>query len=403
MTISRKGFLKALGFGILASQAPRGWAAAAEKVEKSGAGILRIKDVEIYAFDVPLREPFRVSLGVITAANDVLVRIITDSGLVGLGEASPYAPITGDTQDTDLMMARSIREMIKGRNPLAVDALITEIGHIVHSSPSIVAAFDMALMDIVGKAAGLPLFRLLGGDKGTFESDVTVGIDTPEKMAASAAGHVAKGYKNIKLKVGLDPDLDAARVRAVREAIGKGVHLKIDANQGWSVPQAIVALRMMDGLNVEFAEQPVVAWDYAGMKTVRNESPIPICADESLFSPQDGLKLIKAEACDYFNIKLMKAGGMTNSVRIAHIADAANIRCMVGCMMETRLGLTAGAHVVASQRNIVYADLDAHTIHTVDPVVGGMMVRPSGEVPLPEVPGLGVDIDPAFLKTLKRV
>lgn len=293
--------------------------------------------------------------------------------------------------------------MIKGRNPLAVDALITEIGHIVHSSPSIVAAFDMALMDIVGKAAGLPLFRLLGGDKGTFESDVTVGIDTPEKMAASAAGHVAKGYKNIKLKVGLDPDLDAARVRAVREAIGKGVHLKIDANQGWSVPQAIVALRMMDGLNVEFAEQPVVAWDYAGMKTVRNESPIPICADESLFSPQDGLKLIKAEACDYFNIKLMKAGGMTNSVRIAHIADAANIRCMVGCMMETRLGLTAGAHVVASQRNIVYADLDAHTIHTVDPVVGGMMVSSSGEVTLPEVPGLGVDIDPAFLKTLKRV
>ena len=260
MTISRKGFLKALGFGILASQAPLSLAAA-EKVEKSGAGKLRIKDVEIYAFDVPLVEPFRVSLGVITAANDVLVRIITDSGLVGLGEASPYAPITGDTQDTDLMMARSIREMIKGKNPLAVDALITEIGHIVHSSPSIVAAFDMALMDIVGKAAGLPLFRLLGGDKGTFESDVTVGIDAPEKMAASAAGHVAKGYKNIKLKVGLDPDLDAERVRAVREAIGKGIHLKVDANQGWTVPQAILALRKMDGLDVEFAEQPVVAWD----------------------------------------------------------------------------------------------------------------------------------------------
>jgi L-alanine-DL-glutamate epimerase-like enolase superfamily enzyme len=123
----------------------------------------------------------------------------------------------------------------------------------------------------------------------------------------------------------------------------------------------------MDGLDVEFAEQPVVAWDHAGMKTVRSESPIPICADESLFSPQDALKLIKADACDYFNIKLMKAGGMTNSIRIAHIADAANIRCMVGCMMETRLGLTAGAHVVASQRNIVFADLDAYTIHTATP------------------------------------
>jgi hypothetical protein len=227
MTISRKGFLKALGFGILASQAPLSLAAA-EKIEKSGADKLRIKDVEIYAFDVPLVEPFRVSLGVITAANDVLVRIITDSGLVGLGEASPYAPITGDTQDTDLMMARSIREMIKGKNPLAVDALITEIGHIVHSSPSIVAAFDMALMDIVGKAAGLPLFRLLGGDKATFESDVTVGIDAPEKMAASAAGHVAKGYKNIKLKVG-STSSDAAASGPSGRPSGR-------ASTSWSTP-----------------------------------------------------------------------------------------------------------------------------------------------------------------------
>ena len=403
MTISRKGFLKALGFGILASQAPRGWAAAAAKIEESGAGKLRIKDVEIYAFDIPLKQPFRISLGVSSAANDVLIRIVTDSGLVGLGESCPFPPITGDTQDTNLLMARSIREMIKGKDPLAVDTLLTEIGHIVYSNPSIVAAFDMALMDILGKAAGLPLFRLLGGDKGTFETDITTGMDTPEKMAASAGGHAARGYKNIKMKVGLDPDLDAERVQAVREAIGKDVRLRIDANQGWTVPQAIYALRKMERFNVQFVEQPVVAWDIAGLKAVRNESPIPVCADEALFLPQDAMKLIKAEACDYFNIKLMKAGGMTNSVRIAHIADAANIRCMVGCMLETRLALTAGAHVVASQRNITFADLDGNSDHTLDPIVGGMAVSSSGELTLPELPGLGVDVDPAFLKKLKRV
>ncbi|HEX2695227.1 MAG TPA: hypothetical protein VHP61_05700, partial [Acidobacteriota bacterium] len=170
MSISRKGFLKILGFGILAAQAPQGFAAAAEKIEKSGAGKLRIKDVEIYAFDIPLKQPFRISLGVLNAANDVLVRVVTDSGIVGLGEACPFLPITGDTQDTNLLMARSIREMIKGKDPLAVDSLLGEIGHIVYSNPSIVAAFDMALMDILGKAAGLPLFRLLGGDKATFET-----------------------------------------------------------------------------------------------------------------------------------------------------------------------------------------------------------------------------------------
>ena len=403
MTVSRKGFLKALGFGLLASQAPRGWAAAADKAEKSGAGKLRIKDVEIYAFDIPLKQPFRISLGESTAANDVLVRIVTDAGLVGWGESSPFPPITGDTQGTNILMAKGIREMIKGKDPLSVDAILNEIGHVVYSNPGIVAAFDMALLDIVGKAAGLPLFRLLGGDKGTFASDITTGIDTPEKMAASAGANVARGYKNIKIKVGLDPDEDTARVRAVREAIGNGVHLRIDANQGWTVPQAIHALRQMEPFDVQFVEQPVVAWDIAGLKAVRNESPIPVCADEAVFLPQDAMKLIKAEACDFFNIKLMKAGGVMNSVRIAHLADAANLQCMVGCMLETRLALTAGAHVVGSQRNILFADLDGYTEHTLNPIVGGMSVSPSGEITLPELPGLGVDVDPAFLKTLKRV
>lgn len=404
MNISRKTFLKMIGMGILASHAPHSWtAAAADKIDKSEAKKIRIKEVEIYAFDIPLKEPFKVSLGVITAANNVLIRIITDSGLVGLGESSPFAPITGDTQETNLMIARSIREMIKGKSPLAVDTLITEIGHIVHSNPSIVAAFDMAFMDIVGKVAGLPVFRLLGADKNTLETDITVGIDTPEKMATSAQEYVAKGYKDIKIKVGISPHIDIARVKAVREAIGKDINLKVDANQGWNVPQAIDTLRKMEPFNLEFAEQPTVASDIDGMRSIRIESPVPICADESLFLPQDAIKLIKAEACDYFNIKLMKAGGITNSVRIAHIADAANITCMVGCMLETRLGLTAGAHVVASQRNIKFADLDGNNFHTVDPIVGGFLVSQSGLITLSEAPGLGADVDPSFLKKLKKI
>jgi L-alanine-DL-glutamate epimerase-like enolase superfamily enzyme len=145
-----------------------------------------------------------------------------------------------------------------------------------------------------------------------------------------------------------------------------------------------------------------VAWDTAGLKTVRSESPIPIMADEAIFLPSDAIKLIKAEACDFFNIKLMKAGGILNSVRIAHIADAANMRCMVGCMLDSNVGLTAAAHVVASQRNIVYADLDGNTEHVVDPVIGGMTVK-AGIITLPETPGLGLDVDPAFLKKMMKV
>jgi L-alanine-DL-glutamate epimerase-like enolase superfamily enzyme len=404
MTVTRKDFLKMFGLGAASAGLFRKSGLALEKMEGARAvsGKMKIKEIEIFKFDLPLKAPFRISIGTVNAANDVLIKVHTDSGLVGIGEACPFPPITGETQDTNLSMARSIRDMVIGRDPLAIESLVTEIGAMVHSNPSVVAAYDTALFDILGKAAGLPVFRLLGGDKAAFETDVTTGIDTPENMAANAKAHAGGGYKTLKVKVGLDPDEDVSRIQAIREAIGYDIKLRIDANQGWTVPQAIYALKKMEKFRIQLVEQPVVAWDTAGLKTVRSESPIPIMADEAIFLPSDAIKLIKAEACDFFNIKLMKAGGILNSVRIAHIADAANMRCMVGCMLESNVGLTAAAHVVASQRNIVYADLDGNTEHVVDPVIGGMTVK-AGTITLPETPGLGLDVDPAFLKKMAKV
>jgi L-Ala-D/L-Glu epimerase len=404
MAVTRKDFLKMFGLGVASAGVFRGSGLASEKAEaaRAVAKKMKITAIDIYKFDVSLKSPFRISLGAVNAANDVLVMVRTDSGLVGLGEACPFPPITGETQDTNLSMAKSLREVFIGKDPLAIESLVAEMGAVIHSNPSIVAAYDMALYDILGQAAGLPVFRLLGGDKATFETDVTTGINTPQAMAANAKEHAGRGYKTLKAKVGLNPDEDIARVQAIREAIGPDVNLRIDANQGWSVPNAIYALRRMEPYRIQLVEQPVVASDTAGLKAVRAESPIPIMADEALFSPADAVKLIKAEACDYFNIKIMKAGGILNSVRIAHIADGANLRCMVGCMLETRLGLTAAAHVVASQKNIIFADLDGNDEHVLDPVLGGMTVK-GGVLTLPETPGLGCDIDPAFLKKLTKV
>ena len=403
MGVTRKDFLKMFGLGAASAGLFGRSVVAAEKAEtaRAAAGPMKIEAIEIFKFDIRLTAPFRISLGTLDAANDVLVKVHTDSGLVGFGEACPFPPITGETQDTNLSMAKSIREMLIGRNPLAIESLVAEMGPMAHSNPSVVAAYDMALFDILGKAAGLPVFRLLGGDKTTFETDITVGIDTPEAMASEAKKHAANGYKNLKAKVGLDPDEDTARIRAVREAIGPDIRLRIDANQGWSVPNAIYALKSMEPFKVQLVEQPVVAWDIAGLKIVRAESPIPIMADEALFLPADAVKLIRADACDTFNIKLMKSGGILNSVRIAHTADAANIRCMVGCMLDSKIALTAAAHVVASQKNIIYADLDGNADHVVDPVIGGMTVK-GGVITLPETPGLGVDVDPAFLKKMAK-
>lgn len=403
MTISRKSFLKALGLGALAagSRAYPLTRAVADQARAS-AGRLTIKDVEIFLFDIPLLSPFRISIGEVRAANDLLVRVHTDKGVIGLGEACPFPPITGETQATNAAAARAIRDIIIGKDPLAIDDRLREIGTLVHSNPSAVAAFDMAFHDILGKVAGLPLFRLLGGTKSVFETDITTSIDTLDAMRAESKKYADMGYRTIKVKVGLDPDEDFARLEAIRDAVGPRIAIRIDANQGWTVPQAVYALNKMAPLRIELCEQPVRAADIAGLRAVRAQSPIPIMADEALFRPDDAIALIRAEACDSFNIKLMKAGGMLNAVRIAHIADAANMRCMVGCMLETRLALTAAAHVVASQANIVYADLDGNSEHVADPVVGGITVK-AGTLTLPEAPGLGCDVDPAFLKKLAKV
>jgi L-alanine-DL-glutamate epimerase-like enolase superfamily enzyme len=403
MSLSRKSFLQMIGLGALAAGSQAyGLPSKALEDARAAAKKLKITDVEIFLFDIPLSSPFRIAIGTMTAANDLLVRIRTDQGVTGIGEACPFPPITGETQATNVAAARSIRDMIAGKDPLAIDDLLRLIGPIVHSNPSAVAAFDMALFDILGKVAGLPVFRLLGGTKNVFETDITTSLDTLEKMTAEAKGYADKGYKTLKVKVGLDPDEDFAHIEAIRAAVGPKVHIRIDANQGWTVPQAIYGLRKMAPLGIEFCEQPVVASDTAGLRTVRSQSPIAIMADEALFGPADAIKLIRAEACDTFNIKLMKAGGMLNAIRIAHIADAANMRCMVGCMLETRLGLTAAAHVVASQANIVYADLDGNSEQVGDPIVDGMTVQ-AGTLTLPEKPGLGCDVDPAFVKKLQKV
>jgi L-Ala-D/L-Glu epimerase len=258
----------------------------------------------------------------------------------------------------------------------------------------------MAIWDICGKLAGRPVCCLLGKYRDSFENDITVYLDKPEIMAEKAQAIVDRGVKTVKVKLGETPDADIARLRTVREKVGKDIKLRIDANQAWTPNQAVRALKGLDAYEVQFCEQPVACWDWDGLKFVRNHSPIPIMADEAVHSPHDAIEAVRREAADMINIKLMKAGGILQSARIAQITDAANMQCMLGCMSETRVALTAAAHVVASQRNVLFADLDAFTEHKIDPVIGGMQMS-GGTVRVPSAPGLGLDIDPAWFGSLR--
>jgi L-alanine-DL-glutamate epimerase-like enolase superfamily enzyme len=402
MEITRKGFLKGIAGAAMATglfgRVPAGLAEARETSTATPKQV-RIVNLEVFPFNMEAKQVIRIALGTMSAEN-VLVRLSTADGLVGWGESSPYSPVTGDTQATNVAMAKKLAEIVRGKDPFDIGRIIAEMDAATTGEPAIKAAVEMAIWDLCGKLAGRPVCSLLGNYRDSFETDITVYLDRPETMAEKAQAIVDSGVKTVKVKVGETPEADIERLRTVRDKVGKDITLRIDANQAWTPNQAVRALKGLDKYDIQLCEQPVAYWDWDGLKFVHNNSAIPIMADESVHNPHDAIEAVRREAVDMINIKLMKSGGILQAVHIAQIAEAANMKCMLGCMNETRVGLTAAAHVVLSQRNVLYADLDTFTEHKVDPVIGGMQVK-DGIVRLTGKPGLGLDIDPAWLKTLR--
>jgi L-alanine-DL-glutamate epimerase-like enolase superfamily enzyme len=362
---------------------------------------VRISDLEVFPFTMESKQETRIALGTLRAEN-VLVRLRTEDGVVGWGESSPYAPVTGDTQATNLAAAKMFAGIVKGKDPFDLGRIVAEMEAATTGEPGIKAAVEMAIWDICGKLANRPVRCLLGNYRDSFETDLTVYLDDPYVMAEKALSVVNRGFKSVKVKLGETALADIERIRGVREKIGREVRICIDANQGWSPSEAVRTLRAIDAYDVQFCEQPVPYWDWEGLRFVRERSPIAIMADESVHSPHDAITAVRRDAVDMINIKLMKSGGILQAVCIACIAHAAGMACMLGCMSETRVALTAAAHVVCSQRNVLWADLDSFMEHKVDPVIGGMVLK-NGVIHAPKTPGLGLDIDPAWLKTLRGV
>ena len=355
--------------------------------------------IEIYKFDIPFTQPITVALGTFHHAPNILVRIISDDGLEGLGESSPIWSITGETQETAFEAGKTLAQLWLHKNPLETEERMKELEEFLIHNSSIKCAFDIALFDWVGKRMGIPLYALLGGKRRPLITDITLGIATPEIMASEARERVAQGFGSLKIKLGTTVAEDVARVSAIRRDIGEEVILRIDANQGWDCPTAIAALRALVPFQIEYCEQPVARWNLAGLKRVRDASPIPIAADEALFDHHDAFNLASTGACDYFNIKLAKSGGIRNALKINAIAEASGMLCMLGCMFETRLALTAAAHLASARPNIAFLDLDSAFYLAEDPVLDGLTFEKEAVI-LPDLPGLGATIRPDFLAKL---
>ncbi len=363
---------------------------------------VKIVDCAVYRFDIPVREPFAIATMTATASPNVLVGLTTDEGLVGWGEASPLHAIVGETQATCLSAGAELARLMLGQDPLAIADRVEQMERTLPHNTTIKSAFDSALHDIAAQAAGMPLWQFLGGSPRRMETDLTVSIGDVESAARKATETVERGFRIIKTKVGRNHAEDLARLKAVRQAVGADVRLRIDANQGWDRVEAVKALRAVEPLDVEFCEQPVRAGDLDGLRWVSERCAIPVMADESVFGPEDALRLVRAQAAPYVNIKLSKAGGIRRALRVATIAEAAGLSCMVGCMLESRIGLTAAAHMAAVPPNVRFYDLDSFLDHAEDPVLGGVTVK-DGVVELPNEPGLGARPDPAWLGRLERV
>lgn len=348
----------------------------------------KICDVKIYPFEIKLREPFHIASMVFENAQNVLIQVLTNQGVTGWGEASPAHSITGETQAVCLTAAREIKPLLLGRNPLAIASLVDDITRYLPHHPTTQSAFDMALYDIAAQVAGMPLYRFLGGNRREMETDLTISLYPPEECGERALEIVRQGFSIIKVKLGTTIQDDYHRIQAVRNAVGPDPRIRIDANQAWDRMTAVAALKALAKFTIEFCEQPVRAEDLDGMRFVSEHAPIPVMADESLFTPASALALVKAEAAPYFNVKLSKSGGILNALRTAAIAEAGGIGCMIGCMAESRLGLAAAAHVACASEAIRFFDLDMCLMHAEDPIEGGMSIE-RGILLLSEEPGLG--------------
>ncbi|HSB93543.1 MAG TPA: dipeptide epimerase [Flavitalea sp.] len=361
-----------------------------------------ILTTDIYRFSLPMH-PFTIATGTMHYAQNIFIRVHTSDGTYGVGECSAFPMIAGETQSTCFEMAKDFATLWKGKDEGMIDERLDELNAFTAFNRTIKSAFDMALFDLAAKRAGLPLYKYLGGTKKPLQTDLTIGIASPEAMAATAREFIADGVKILKVKLGKDAFTDIERIRLVRQAVGHEPRIRIDANQGWTFDEAKTVLQSIAAYDIEFCEQPMRYWNDSKLPALRQHSPIKIMADESVFDHHDAERLIAANACDYINIKFAKSGGIREALLINNVCKASGIQCMMGGMLESRVALTAFAHFATAQDNIIFYDMDTCMLgHKVDPVTGGVRYN-DYFVELPEGNGIGADADESFLSGLEVV
>lgn len=339
-------------------------------------------DVEIVTRDAGIRLDTRYGPAPEERAH-VLVRLRAGE-LEGWGEATPLTWFTGETTDTVYEVLRSRWLPLVMGTPLhQIDGLLSTLSRDMPYNSSAMAAIDMAVYDLRARAAGLALHELLGSHGVTeLRRTLPLGIGSIDETVEEARRWAAAGYTTLKMKIGYPVEESVERVKAVREAVGPGVRIRVDANAAYDLVTARRAVRLLEPCSVEIFEQPLPADDFRSWRDLHSWTDIPLMADESLRTPGHALQLVGEGVVDLLLIKLVKTGGIRRAMRIAGIAEAAGLHCIVSTPFDTEIGAAAAMHLAFAVGSTRHShDLPPHPIETAAAI---------GWIGVPEGPGLGV-------------
>jgi o-succinylbenzoate synthase len=353
---------------------------------------MKIIDIYTKPLKAPLKNPFITSLRRVDVLEDLVIIIECDDGSFGYGEGAATPVITGETMGSMVACIEYIKVHIIGREIQDFDTIITLVHSLILKNTTAKSALEIALYDLKAKSQKLPLFRMLGGIKTKFSTDITISMGEIDKMISDCHSAVLLGYDTLKIKIGDNPKKDVERVVAIHSALDKHIKLRLDANQGWTAKESVELLQALErqDIIVEFIEQPVSADNIEGLKYIKERVQTPLLADESIFSVKDARRLLEIQAIDYVNIKLAKTAGITQALELADLSKSFGVKCMIGCMLEGPISVAAGVHVASAKADIItMLDLDAVSLLSSHPVTTSIQFDES-TITLSDKLGLGV-------------
>lgn len=350
---------------------------------------MKIARIEAKGIPVTTQRDFHISYGSISQMENVFIKLISDTGVSGYGEASAIGFISGETNESVLGAIKRFDNALVGVE-MEPSLIHERMDHSLYANFAAKAAVDMALYDCLSKDAGLPLYRYLGAHKECLQSDVTLGIDTLENSLAEAKKFARKGFRAFKIKANGDIAHCAALIDAMEREIPYALEYRIDANQSWDLEKTLSFYWKTKGSNIAYIEQPAARKDWQSMTSIRSSMDIPIMADESVFDFSDVRNALEHGIAQLINIKLMKCGGIYPAMRIAKLSAQFDSLCGIGCMMESELGLCAALSAALASENIVKYDLDSVAFVKCDALELNLDFD-SGTLRAPDRPGLGLD------------